>query len=103
MTNRMTIIDGLHGLVEIFSRAVFAIERLDCIGHSLEVCGLITNLALARNAITFLEKRSPLAILVVLLPIAFLLINIFSVVASWLNSADNTMPFRYSLIVVKSS
>lgn len=90
-----------HGLHSLLARHSLAVESEAACGHPLITSGLLLNLALCRTAITGLQRRSPAALLIILLPVLVTLINLMAGFTGWIASQDDFMPYRYHFSAIK--
>lgn len=79
----------------------FSISREKAIGHPLETAALNTNIALSKTVINWLNKKNPLALSVILLPIVIPLINCLAWTFAALGSDDDLMPYAYRMVWIK--
>ena len=86
-----------YGLVRLAERHGFVVERCIAMGSPLETAALLGNIAWAKTALNWIERRSPLALLAAALPIVVLFRNVAAKLLSSLSPADDMMPMGYHL------
>jgi SAM-dependent methyltransferase len=89
------------GLREAARRNGYRITDEKATGHPLESAALNANIALSKTVLNWLDSRNPLALLGLLLPVAFLAINSLAWIFGLLSKADDLMPYSYSMTWVK--
>jgi SAM-dependent methyltransferase len=90
-----------YGLRNLIERNNFIIIKEMVVGRPIETAGLIINISLCKTIINSVEKRNPIFLLVLLLPLLIPVINICSLLLSMISPNDDFMPFSYRLIAVK--
>ena len=90
-----------YGLEHIFQSAKLRLSSLEAIGSPAETAGLLANIALAYSVLRWIERRNPLAVAVLLLPLIVPAINLLTWVMSKFSSDTDLMPFRYRLVLEK--
>ncbi len=91
-----------YGLVQAAGRSGFEVVLEGAIGHPLETAALNLNIAIAKSTLNWIEKKSPLAILVVAVPPLVLLINCLAWVVAAVSPDDDMMPHAYRMRWIKS-
>jgi len=89
-----------HGLSQLCQRHGFEIVSLTPLGQPTETVGLFVNIALSKSTLTLLEKKNPLALMMIVLVIVVPFINLFARLLAMMTS-DNFMPFGYRLLIRK--
>lgn len=84
-----------HGLRRAAERHGFVISDERAIGHPLETAALTANIAMSKSVINWITGKNPLALLVVLLPVAVLVTNTMAWLLAALSRADDLMPYAY--------
>lgn len=92
----------IYGLQTLSDHCKLEIVKSDHIGTPFETAALLNNIAYTKAAIDLFSKRNPLFIMAIILPIYFLINNIFSFLLS--RAAPNTtiMPHTYLLTLRKT-
>lgn len=91
----------LYGLREILNRHGFSITEEKHNGNVLESAGLLMNIALSKTILNWIRKKSPAALLVILLPFIVFIINISTWLLTYISPADDMMPWGYRIVLVK--
>jgi SAM-dependent methyltransferase len=79
----------------------FSIAEEMAVGHPLETAALNANIALSQTVINWMNRKNPLAISAILLPIAIPLINCLAWTFAALGSNDDLMPYAYRMVWIK--
>jgi SAM-dependent methyltransferase len=79
----------------------FRVERESATGRPLETAALTANIALSRSVLSWLERKHPLALTALALPLAVPLINCLGWLFGALNRDDDLMPYAYTVVWVK--
>lgn len=91
-----------HGLVAIATRAGLDVVSIVPIGKPMETAGLLINLSLSRSLMRLLATHNPFAILGLMLPIVFLIVNVTARLFG-IFSKDDWMPIVYRAVLTKPS
>ncbi len=88
----------IHGLRRLAKQNNFDIVSEDAFGRPPETAALLVNLALAHDALAWLETKSLKLILLPLVPPLILFVNLCGWVGSRLSLADGWMPHGYRMV-----
>jgi len=91
-----------HGLEAAAARNGFEIEEAIAIGHPLETAALNANIAISKTVINWIRQFNPLALSIIILPLAVLLINCSAWFFALLGKRDDLMPYSYRMIWTKT-
>lgn len=89
---------GLRALVE---RCNFRVVEDVAVGEPVETAALLSNIALSKTALNWIERRSPAVALVPFLPILVLALNGLSWLFARVSPGDTFMPSAYRLFCRK--
>lgn len=82
-------------------RLGFAIRHESYLGEPLATAGLLGNLALAHSALRAIERRSPAALLVPLVPLGILAMNVASALLARLFGRSGFMPYAHQAVWIR--
>lgn len=71
------------------------------LGNPMETAGLMVNVAISRTVLKWIERKNPMAILCLLLPLVIVVVNCTCWFLDKLSSADEIMPHGYQLVLKK--
>ncbi|MVF11178.1 class I SAM-dependent methyltransferase [Ketobacter sp. MCCC 1A13808] len=90
-----------YGLTSLTESAGFKLVNLYAIGAPLETTALLRNMAISVLILHLIKNRNPFAIFGILLPIYFLLNNLYSYFLSRLVKAGTALPHTYLVTAIK--
>jgi SAM-dependent methyltransferase len=90
-----------HGLERLATHHGFQVAEQVVLGHPLETAALLSNIALSKTVLNWVERRNPAAIAILILPIFVLLSNVFSWAIGRIAAREDMMPIMYRLVLVK--
>ncbi|MHB8455429.1 MAG: class I SAM-dependent methyltransferase [Acidiferrobacterales bacterium] len=88
-----------YGLDQACRARGLEIESLVSVGHPFETAALLMNIGVSKVFLNLMERRNPLTIFVVVLPLIVPLVNLLAVALS--RSREDIMPHSYRLTVRK--
>lgn len=89
---------GLKAFIENSGLKIISIETE---GKAIETAGVLINIALCKTLINLINNKSLFAILFLFLPVIIALVNIVSLLISFISPNDDFMPINYKVIAVK--
>jgi SAM-dependent methyltransferase len=89
------------GLKRAAASAGFEVSNETAIGHPLETAALNANIAFSQSVINWIRGRNPLAILLLVLPLAVLAINTVAWLLAAFSRTDGLMPYSYRSTWIK--
>jgi SAM-dependent methyltransferase len=89
------------GLIQAAEKHGFHIATEKAIGHPLETAALNSNIAISKTVMNWVQQRSPLALLALLLPLIVPLINLLAWGLAALGRNDDLMPYSYRMVWIK--
>lgn len=91
----------LHGLRSLAVESGFTVSEEAILGQPLETAALLGNLALSQAVLSWLRRRNPLAVFVLLLPLVVPLLNLAGWALGALSPTDPIMAHGYRLVLEK--
>ena len=91
-----------YGISRMLKKAGFQVTASISTGSPMETAGLLLNVALCKTVINLYNRRNPMFLAALLLPVIVPLINLCSLLISKITPGDNFMPFRYRILAGKS-
>lgn len=91
----------LHGLRSLTERSGFTVAEHAFLGKPPETAALLSCLALGQTGLTWLRRGNPLAVSLLLLPLAVPLLNLAGWALGALSPADPQMAHGYRLVLEK--
>lgn len=91
----------LHGLRSLAGGSGFTVAEQAFLGKPAETAALLGNLALAQTALNWLKRGNPLAVSLLLLPLAVPLLNLAGWALGGLSPEDPQMTHGYRLVLEK--
>ncbi len=93
----------VFGLSRLLREHDFEIAEQETTGNPLETAALLLNIAMSKTVLQSMERKHPMAILAVILPILVALMNGAAWFTSLVGPRDDMMPFSYLMICRKGS
>lgn len=87
-----------HGFMALAEQHHFDVVEIRTHGNPLESAALLTNLALSKTVLRWLKHRSPLAVLLFLLPFLIFSVNVWAWLVTKLGPAETFMPLSYEML-----
>lgn len=84
----------IHGLHQMATKNGFQVINSIQTGNPVETAAMLTNIALTKTALIWIEKKNPLTLLI---PPLIPLINIFGWFFSFLGAKTSIMPYSYTM------
>ena len=91
-----------YGMSGMLASAGFLVTVSENTGTPMETAGLLLNIALCKTALDLYNRRNPLFLGALLLPVMVPLINLCALVIGKMAPGDDFMPFRYRFVAVKT-
>lgn len=92
----------LYGLQELARKTGFTVVEKTPMGTPLECAALMCNLAISKTVLGWIERKNPLAVFVLLLPIFVLSANLLAwLLPSRVEDEDGFMPHAYRMVLEK--
>lgn len=89
------------GFNELLKDTDLTIISIDSVGKPIETAGLILNIALTKTFINAVIHKNPIMLFLIILPFIIPIINIITILLSFLSTDDDFMPLTYKVIAVK--
>ncbi len=89
------------GLNLLLADSGFSIVKIEARGTALETSVLLMNIALCKTVLNAWNDRSPVILIIIILPFIIPLLNLFAVVISRFTDTDYFMPYRYRVLAKK--
>ena len=86
-----------HGFRELAASNELILEYCVAVGHPLETAAVLSNIALVKTVLNWIESRNPMALIFFLAPILILLRNLVARGGAMLSKRDEFMPINYQL------
>ena len=90
-----------YGMISTVKEHDLTIQQVTQIGKPAETAALLTNIALCKSLVNWVEHKSPLVIIGMFLPLFIPLVNTIAWLAGLLSPKDDMMPFRLRFILRK--
>ena len=87
-----------YELAEATTRHNYGVEDCEILGRPLEAAALNVNIAISKLVLDWLRRRSPLAVLGLVLPLIVPMINILGWLGARLGTQDDFMPLAYRMV-----
>ena len=92
----------LYGLQELARMTGFTVVEKTPLGTPLECAALLSNLAFSKTVLSWIKRKHPLAITVLLLPVFVLCSNLLAwILPSRSEEEDGFMPYAYRVVLEK--
>ncbi len=90
-----------YGFEALANKHGFRIRECLASGHPVVTSALLSNLAISKTFVNWLDQKSPMLMFGLLLPCYFLFNNLIAKLISLVSQADDFMPYSYQLILEK--
>jgi len=90
-----------YGFKVLADKHGFLVKECHASGHPIETSALMANLAISKTFINWLEAKSPILVIGLLLPFYFLFNNLCAKLITLLSKKDDFMPYSYQLVLEK--
>jgi len=91
------------GLEKLCNISGFDTEQTDTLGTPLQTAVLLMNLALCKSLINAWNRKNPVFLFVILLPVIIPVFNLLALLLARITPADRFMPYRYRLSAIKKT
>lgn len=92
-----------YGLAQLSQKHCFSIKDQQVYGHPLETAALLSNIALSKTLLNWLQAKNPLWLLGIFLPFIILLNNSSAYVLALLSQKEKMMPYSYRITLIKKA
>ncbi len=92
-----------YGFESLFRDTGLTITAIDATGKPLETAGIMLNIALCKTLINAINDKSPLLLLLLIVPILVPIINIVCALLANFSSRDDFMPLNYRIVATKNA
>jgi SAM-dependent methyltransferase len=89
------------GLERLVARYGFTLRHWGFRGTPIESAMLLMNIAYSKAVLTCLQRKSPLALLGLLLPLVIVCNHLLALLSRWVMAQDSFMPLSYHLTLIK--
>ncbi len=91
----------IHGLNRLMEKHSFETKEFQSFGNPIVAAALLANIALAKTVLNCFEKKNPVFLLGIFLPLVVPVINMFGWLSEKITAKDDFMPTGYMLIMRK--
>ncbi|WP_446808011.1 methyltransferase domain-containing protein [Methylomonas sp. 2BW1-5-20] len=90
-----------YGVEAVTKRHGLMIESCHAQGSPIETAALLTNIAIAKIAFGWINRKSPTTIFLPLVSMSILLINLIAKALASISEPDDFMPYSYQILIKK--
>lgn len=90
-----------YGFAALADKHGFLIRECHASGHPIVTSALMSNLAISKTFVNWLDDKNPMVVFALLLPVYFLFNNLAAKFISLLSKVDDFMPYSYQLVLEK--
>jgi SAM-dependent methyltransferase len=91
----------IYGLRELAKQSHFVVDEEVPLGNPLESAALLTNIAITKTILNWINRKNPLALSLILLPLVVFFINALAWALTKITPQDAFMPSGYRMLWLK--